>query len=271
LGQIPVTTPAQCHPTPSFHVGIQDDNVFLYNKGMSREEGLATARHLLGADLLRINVVYGAWAYGGPAPYIEAARAAVAHGFKVQANLVGTPAYWPQFGQTLSYQNMDPSIMEYWSREVVSAFGGLVKRYAVWNEPNWTAFGENVTPEQYAGLFRGAYAGIETANPSAEVVADELAPLAEDKWLEAARQLPATADSIHPYGQTNQTAQFVAAAGRELDETEYGNPASDANQAGDNAQGLQDAKCGGASMLIFYQLVRIPTPGLWDTGIVNGH
>ena len=269
ISVIPVEVPPQCHPVASFRVGIQDDNVFLYNRGMTREEGFATAKRLLGADLLRINIIYGAWVSYGPQAYLEAARAAVAQGFVVQANLVGTPAYWPQLSQTLSYRNMDPETMKQWSQEVVGTLGSLVNRYAVWNEPNWSAFGENVTPEEYKSLFMGAYAGIKAANSGASVIADELSPWAENEWLEATRSLPATADAIHPYSQTNLTAHFLAVAGKELDETEYGNPASDPNQAAENAQGLEDAKCGGASMLIFYQLVRVPTPGVWDTGIVE--
>jgi hypothetical protein len=269
LSQIPVVAPAQCHPAPSFRVGIQDDNVFVWNQEIGREQGFTEASRLLNADLLRFNVVYGAWVAYGPQHYLEAASAAVAHGYEVQVNLVGTPSYWPQLDQTLSYQNMDPSTMESWSKEVVGVLGTLVNRYAVWNEPNWEAFGGSVTPEQYANLFMGAYNGIKAANPGATVIADELAPWNEEEWLTAARSLPAQADSVHPYDQANQTAHFVAWAGRELDETEYGNAASDPNQAAENAQGLEEAKCGGASELIFYQLVRNLTPGVLDLGIIN--
>jgi hypothetical protein len=268
IGVVPVEVPPKCHPAPSFHVGIQDDNVFLYNRGMTREEGFATAKRILGADLLRMNIIYGAWVAYGPGAYLEAARAATAQGFIVQANLVGTPSYWPQLSQGISYQHMDPATMKAWSQEVVSTMGSLVGRYAVWNEPNWSDFGENVTPASYGSLFMGAYEGIKAANPGAVVIADELAPWNENEWLEAAKSLPATADSIHPYDQTNLTEHFLSVAGRELDETEYGNPASDPNQEAKDAQGLEDAKCGGASMLIFYQLKRDPTPGVWDTGIV---
>jgi hypothetical protein len=269
ISTIPVEVPPECHPASSFYVGIQDDNVFLYNSGMTREEGLATAKRLLGADLLRMNIIYGAWVANGPQPYLEAARAAVAQGFIVQVNLVGTPSFWPQRSQTLSYQHMEPTMMKAWSQEVVGTMGSLVNRYSVWNEPNDGAFGEDVNPGDYASLFMGAYEGIKAANPGAAVIADELAPWDEDEWLEAAKSLPATADSIHPYLQTDLTAHFVSVAGRELDETEYGNAASDPNQAAEDAQGLEDAKCGGASMLIFYQLVRVTTPGVWDTGIVE--
>jgi len=270
ISTVPVEVPPECNPAANFHIGIQDDNVFLYNRGMSREEGFNVAQRILGADLLRMNIIYGAWVAYGPGAYLEAARAAAAHGFIVQANLMGTPSYWPDLSQGLSYQHMNPTTMQQWSQEVVGTMGNLVNRYAVWNEPNRTEFGGGITAEGYGSVFMGAYAGIKAANPSASVIADELALVGgADEWLEAAKSLPAAADSIHPYGKTDQTSHYLSVAGRELDETEYGNPASDPNQESEDAQGLEDAKCGGASMLIFYQLVRVPTPGVWDTGIVE--
>jgi hypothetical protein len=98
---------------------------------------------------------------------------------------------------------------------VAAHFKGRVDRYGIWNEPNWKSWLEPhaSSPRIYRGLYKGAYAAIKRADPSAKVLIGETSPQARGRagtaplsWLRAMvghSRLKADGYAHHPYDYRN--------------------------------------------------------------------
>src|SRR6201999_29391 len=96
-------------------------------------------------------------------------------------------------------------------RTVAAHFKGRVDRYAIWNEPNLSAWlaPSSTAPAQYRRLYKGAYTAIKTVDPRSKVLFGELAPnrdgrtIAPLKFLRdaAPKNAKLKADGLahHPY------------------------------------------------------------------------
>ena len=76
-------------------------------------------------------------------------------------------------------------------RTVAAHFKGRVDRYAIWNEPNLSAWlaPSSTSPAQYRSLYKTAYTAIKTVDPKAKVLFGELAPNRDGRTI-APLQVP---------------------------------------------------------------------------------
>jgi hypothetical protein len=162
-------------------LAFQDDTAL---QGPNANALIAAAK-AAGAKDARINVIYGkvrAEGYGKIDQEVNALRAA---GIHPQLTIMGTPAYSPTLDQTLSAAHNDPRQWQGFANEVAKHFKGRVGRYSVGNEQNLNAFQGTVDTtaspaaartagRQYRGIYRAGYAGIKSADPTAQVLLGEM-------------------------------------------------------------------------------------------------
>ena len=102
----------------------------------------------------------------------EALFAALPRGTKVDAVLVGTPAW--AGGTTTATPPANDQTFAAFANVLANTFGQSVAAYEIWNEEDgngwWTG-----TPAQYATLLKAAYPAIKSANPNATVILGGLA------------------------------------------------------------------------------------------------
>ena len=165
-------------------LAFQDDTAL---QGPNANALIAAAR-AAGAKDARINVIYGkvrAEGYGKIDQEVNALRAA---GIHPQITIMGTPAYSTTLDQTLSAAHNDPRQWQGFANEVAKHFRGRVGRYSVGNEQNIDPFQAGASSNQlaagrqYRGIYRAGYAGIKSADPTAQVLLGEMvgAPNARD-------------------------------------------------------------------------------------------
>jgi hypothetical protein len=150
-----------------------------------------------------------------------------------------------------------------------------VTRFAIDNEPDGASFippgGELETNLAfYDSLYLASAAAVRSADPGAEILAGELSGRNISEWLPNVAQLPSNGVGIHPYGNlSGDIGKFVReVAPVPLLVTEYGVPASQPDQIGEDLEGEEVAKREGARAIIFYQLSRADTGERpWNTGI----
>ena len=266
----PIGSPSfVCTPNPNFQVGIQDDAVFVWQEGMSREEGFAEASRLFGSNVLRINLIYGEIQQTGWTPFIEAAQSAVAHGYQVYVTIVDTPTYLENvYSDATSARNPNPEVFASFASEAAQVMAPYAAYIALGNEPNDLLFLYDTSISTYEQMYLDAYDRVHTAAPHAQIIAGELAPAAGQlEWIDALDSLPANGISIHPYGETTSTPSFVANATEPTYLSEYGNTPGP-NQLAEDKKGIEQAQCGGARMIVLYELKRGSNP-VWDTGILE--
>jgi hypothetical protein len=188
-------------------LAAQDDTA-LQTPGAVRDRLIAQMRRQ-GVKGVRLNAIYGrvkAEGYGKLDDEVNALRAA---GIQPQITLMGTPAYSPQWDQTLSAAHNNPRVWQQFAGEVAKHFRGRVGRYSVGNEENIPAFlaGSDANPvaagRQYRGIYRAGYAGIKSADHSAQVLLGELtsATNARDflRGVLAGKPLKTSGLAYHPY------------------------------------------------------------------------
>lgn len=98
--------------------------------------------------------------------------AALPRGTKVDAVLVGTPA-WAGGANTAGPPANDQTFAAF-ANYIANAFGQSVAAYEIWNEEDGSAWWSG-TPAQYASLLQAAYPAIKSANPNATVILGGLA------------------------------------------------------------------------------------------------
>ena len=194
---LPLLVPAPAQAARKMDVALQDDGfMFEEHPGVSREAGLSAAR-ALGATHLRMNVYW--WQATPPSQrnvttvpsnivydfsrWDAAIARAAAWGIKTELSLLGDPPAWACGNKRIPYScdGYTPSGTQWktFVSRAVAHFRGRVSRFLLWNEPNWYTWlsPHKQSPLLYRKLVQTGYKAAKSANPSAQVVAGELAPL----------------------------------------------------------------------------------------------
>ena len=177
-------------------IGVQDDPVFTrepshyggtgVGRMVPRYVGFRAARRLR-ARVLKINLQ---WKHVISAPpeaggtydwswYDRAVDAARAQGMVPQVTLTGhAPAFATASGLP-GHMEPDPAAYGRFAADAARHFRGRVRRWSVWNEPNWPS---HLGPTErasaiYRELYVAARAGIKSVDPNAFVLIGELAPM----------------------------------------------------------------------------------------------
>jgi hypothetical protein len=178
---------------PPLELGVQDDALFVrepwtydgqLSKLISRDAAYA-ATSKLSVRVLRINLIWTHiagvkkshpwdWSY-----YDSAVDSALAHGVQPQLTLTGPAPAWATGNGKEGVVRPNPALFADFVRAAATRYAGRVKRYAIWNEPNWPSWlaPKSSEPSLYRGLYHAAYAAVKQADPSAEVLIGELAPM----------------------------------------------------------------------------------------------
>src|SRR4051812_37898498 len=220
--------PAVAHAAPRMEFALQDDDVFVTERYMTREKGLEHAA-ALGAKRIRVNVLWARTlttdesAHTPPAngaqydfSAVDALQLAAAkRNIKLQLTLTGPAPAWATRDCKVGPNQPDPYKFAAFARAVAVHFKGRVDRYSVWNEPNLSAWlaPSATAPAQYRTLYRNAYAAIKTVDPKAQVLFGELAPNRDGRTIGPLKFLRATATknarlksdglAVHPYQFTS--------------------------------------------------------------------
>ena len=196
LAALPFAAATPAHAAKKMEVTVQDDSVFLYTAPYYSRDAAYLQLRALGASQLRFNVL---WWMTMPADQANAKRkprniqydwslwdAAIArakdYGIKVQLDLTGDPPRWA-CGRKLvpnECKGLKPNARAFgqFAKAAAKHFGKRVKRYSVWNEPNWYTWLRPLkrAPLLYRKLYQKGYKGIKKGNKRAKVLMGELAP-----------------------------------------------------------------------------------------------
>lgn len=193
--------------------GMEDEGLLLSNQHLA--PAAVTAWRQMGVDIVRIHARW--WEI---APDRNARRApsrfnAADHkdrryswanldnavrmvretGMRVMLTITGPGPTWTSSEPSRRNPRWKPSATAYaaFSRAVAARYEDQVDRYLLWNEPNqqgwlqpqWDCDSRRrnctpVSPHVYRGLVRAAVPQIRAADPDAEIVAGELAPIGND-------------------------------------------------------------------------------------------
>jgi hypothetical protein len=233
-----LAAPARAHAARGMEFALQDDAVFVDQRWMERDKALDHAA-ALRTKRIRVNVLWartlvaGAGSHHAPAggPVYDFSRidalqaAAAARGIKLQLTISGPAPAWATKDRKVSNNAPDARKYGAFVRTVVAHFAGRVDRYAIWNEPNLSAW---LAPRPraaslYRALYSAGYKSAKAADPRAKVLFGELAPVGDGRvtaplkflrdvtcsnvaYKAAKRCAPLKADgfALHPY-------QFLAA------------------------------------------------------------
>jgi Cellulase (glycosyl hydrolase family 5) len=214
------------HAARGMEVALQDDSVFLNNSWYGRDLAFQRA-HELGVTRLRVNFLWArsirnAGGRSTPADpgynwgnFDSLVNQAAAQGIKVQLTLTGPAPAWATGNHRIGVVNPNAAKFARFAADVAAHFKGRVDRYGIWNEPNWKSWLEphNKSPRIYRNLYKGAYAAIKRADPSAKVLIGETSPQARGRagtapltWLRAMvgnSHLKADGYAHHPYDYRN--------------------------------------------------------------------
>ena len=217
--------PAVAHAAPGMEFALQDDDVFVEQRWMTRDTALEHAAHL-GTKRIRVNILWSRTLTSDPthktAPAdgpqydfsrIDALQAAAAkHRIKLQLTLTGPAPAWATADHKVGPYRPDPVKFGAFVRTVAAHFKGRVDRYSVWNEPNlspWlapSATAPDPVPQPLQGRLR---ARSRPSTRNSKVLFGELAPtrdgrtIAPLQFLRAAApknaKLKADGLAVHPY------------------------------------------------------------------------
>ena len=177
----------------SLEMGIQDDPLFVREpsshgwqlaKLISRDRAYA-ASGKLAVRVVRVNLI---WTHVAPAKkggpwdwsYYDAfVDDALARGVQPQFTLTGPAPAWATGNGKEGIVKPQPALFAEFVSAAAARYAGRVKRYAIWNEPNWPSWlaPKSAQPAMYRALYRSAYDAIKRVDPSAEVLIGELAPM----------------------------------------------------------------------------------------------
>ncbi len=193
LPLVAMTPPAQ--GAKRMEVAIQNEGVFLYGQYYDQDVAYRQLR-ALGATHLRMNVfwweaVSSAQRHQRTKPaniqydfrlWDAAVARARAYGMKVQFALAGDPPVFACGSKEVEYEcdgfKPNKKLFAHFVRATVSHFKGRIRRFSMWNEPNWYTWisPHKKSPLLYRKLYQAGYKAAKKANPKAEVVMGELAP-----------------------------------------------------------------------------------------------
>jgi len=187
--------PAAAQARAPIELGIQDDPLFvrmpeayggLGTGSLLSAERPAPLARAAGARVVRINVPWASVAGARPQDpfdwrrYDEAVGRARAGGLRVQFTLTGPAPGWATADGRRGVRRPDPAAFARFAGAAAARFRGRVRRYALWNEPNWHS---SLKPNRsaaaiYRRLYRHGFAAVRAADPQARILFGELAPMA---------------------------------------------------------------------------------------------
>ncbi|HEX4527166.1 MAG TPA: DUF5722 domain-containing protein [Gaiellaceae bacterium] len=198
---IVLVAPAAARSATHMPIGFYDDASFRWSD--SRHENLQEAASA-GATVIHTTA---SWAQIAPTRPASASNGndpayrlgdldelvanASTNGMRVLIDVSGTPR-WANGGKTPNHMPRRLSDLTTFTKMLATRYNGrqghgTVSMWAVWNEPNLSLFltpqysGKKiVSADEYAKLYRAAYAGIKAGNASAQVAIGETSPLGRD-------------------------------------------------------------------------------------------
>lgn len=258
----------RCSPNPNFKVGFQDDRRVVFEVGGPREEAFQKASDLYGATTVRINIIQGQYRLYGMKPYSDAIDTARRLSFETQVVLMQDPLYFSHLGSSLSYKHYNPPAMKDFAYDVASQLGSRVNLYSIRNEVNRVPlFASKISFNGYNAEYLAGREGVKIANPSARVLAGELAPLHIKKWIANFNKLGVDGVAEHPYGdEPGHLCERVLQSKSPVYATEYGNLHTSPFQGTINRAAIERARQSGVSGMIMYQLFSDTDPlTTWNT------
>jgi hypothetical protein len=262
---------AECHSSPDFIQGIQDDDQFVKQEDISREQAFGIATNELGASMLRVFASYDSWLNPvSKQELIDTKKAADEHNYEFIAVLMPTPAWVPsenQDAQAFSFANQDLAVAQSYASDVALALGDDVI-YELGNESNhplFSAFPNDINKNIQTML--ALRAGVKSVYPSARVITGGLAPSTWDSEIAALNEVPADGMGFHTYGSTVNYLDEVNNASKLPNfATEYGSPRADPRQAQNDAAALEAIRCAGFEAAVRYQEIDKTNEAGWNTG-----
>jgi hypothetical protein len=201
-----LAAPAGASAAGGVEIGMEDERLLLSDPW--RSPGVVADWRELGVDVVRL---HAGWARTAPAGRrrppgfrgadhrsrryrwgaLDRAIGLVrANGMRVMLTVTGPGPVWTSRGRPKrrAAYKPDPRAFAAFARAVATRYGDDVDRYLIWNEPNLTIAPRRecsgsprrcfpAAPHIYRGLVRAAGPAIEAADPGAEIVIGELAPL----------------------------------------------------------------------------------------------
>src|SRR4051812_47275061 len=177
------------HKTPApvergLEIGLQDNAVFLERRYYDRDRAFDQARQL-GVSWMRTNLLWsrvetrpGSFDWAQYDSLVDAASRA---GIAVQMSMTGPAPGWATGDGRKGVLRPDAAAFGRFASAAAGHFRGRVRRYAIWNEPNfveWLApLGEQ--PALYRRLYQAGFSAVKRADPSAEVLIGETAAYAK--------------------------------------------------------------------------------------------
>jgi hypothetical protein len=215
--------PASAGASSSMEFALQDDDVFVNQVGLDRDRALDHAVEL-GATRIRVNVLWArTLVSGGPSnpvydfSGIDALQSSASErGIDLQLTITGPAPAWATRNHKVG--PVAPNAAKYGAfvKVVVAHFKGKVSRYSLWNEPNWNTW---LAPAKeaatlYRGMYRAGYTAAKAADPNAEILMGELAPVGggraiaplkflRDMFKKGSTPLKADGFALHPYQLTS--------------------------------------------------------------------
>jgi len=234
LTLILLALPAGAHAAKGMEFALQDDAVFVDQRWMAREQALEHAEEL-GTKRIRVNLLWARMLTSdashrtAPAngPVYDFSRvdelqaAAAKHGIKLQLTVSGPAPAWATADKKVGAYKPDPVKYAAFVRTVAAHFKGRVDRYAIWNEPNLSAWlaPTSTSPKQYRSLYKRAYTVIKTVDPKSKVFFGELAPNRDGRTIAPVAFIRAAAPknarlksdglALHPYQLTSSPKRLA--------------------------------------------------------------
>jgi hypothetical protein len=218
LAALPACVPARAHA--QLIVGVQDDPVFV--RLPTSFGGLGTRSVLpagvgyrrltqLGANVLRIAVNWSAVERRRSQPedwsrYDAAVAAARTAGLAVQLVLTGPAPAFATANHRAGVYRPNPYAYAHFVQAAAIRYRGQVSAYSIWNEPNWwSSLKPNpLAPVLYRALYQAGYTAIRRADPQAQILIGELAPIGYGGSaiapLRFLREMTCRTRSLRPWG-----------------------------------------------------------------------
>lgn len=187
-------SPAAAAAAPDLETGAEDERLLLDSPGDAAR--VVSAWAAAGIDVVRIHARWNRIAptrRGGRDDWTELDRAIPlvrAAGMRVAVTVTGPGPLWTSRRPSLHNPRYkpDPRAFGRFARAVAARYGDHVDRYLIWNEPNIAGWldpqlrcrGRRCTPlapHLYRGLVQAAAPAIRDADPGAEILVGELAPI----------------------------------------------------------------------------------------------
>ena len=185
--------PPQAHAARHMELALQDDAVLLqqlyYNQDLALRQTRALGVRHIRANLLWTRVLPPWEANRRTQPHVlhydwgrydELIDAAGRYGMQVQLTIAGPAPAWATGNHVVGVYKPKASKFGAFARAAAAHFRGRVRRYSIWNEPNYVGWLKPLRsgPKVYRGLMASGYHGIKSVDPWAQVLFGETVPYA---------------------------------------------------------------------------------------------